>query len=197
MNLALSLTAYRSTIAATASPLEYATHIRHINLENWAFLDKSLSFLSTTLPPDLQEYIRKPEFAALCPWDQFLSEYERYHSQQDIRRRVFRVLLHREVTWILANPILEQLQTLVTPVSDINRYLGVVDRLRRLECVRCLLDEIYDCRPAEAPRATEEWSAKAQERKNKSMGSLAQFVEDHTQLFKGKLKIATCQSSSI
>lgn len=197
VTLALDLAAYRSTIAtATANLLDYAAHIRHIKLNGWAFPKNSLFSLST-FSSELQEYVEGPEFTALCPWDQFPPEHGRYSSQQNIRRRVLRVLLHREITWILANPILEQLQTLVIPVSDINRYLGVLDRLGRLECVRFLLDEFYDCHPAEAPRATEEWSAKAQERKNKSMGSLVRFVESHTQLFKGQLKIATCYASFI
>ncbi|KAG9069475.1 hypothetical protein KI688_010378 [Linnemannia hyalina] len=195
--LALNLTAYRSTIAtAPTSPLDYAAQIRCINLQDWAFLNQSVFYLST-LQPDLQEYIDGPEFTVLCPWDQFLPEYERNNDSPIIRQGFLRVLLRRELTWTLANPILEQLQTLVIPVSDINRYLGVLDRLGRLECVRFLVDEVYSCGPGGALRVTEEWSAKAQEREKKSMGSLVRFVESHTQLFKGQLKIATCHSSSI
>ncbi|KAF9145379.1 hypothetical protein BGX30_009178 [Mortierella sp. GBA39] len=194
--LALNLAAYRSTVAtATTSPLDYAAQIRRINLHGWTFLNLSIFHLST-LQPDLQEYIDGPEFTVLCSWDQFLPEYERNNDSPVIRQGFLRVLLHRELTWTLANPIFEQLQTLVIPVSDINRYLGVLDRLGRLECVRFLVDEIYSCGPM-ARRVTEEWSAKAQERENKSMGSLVRFVESHTQLFKGQLKIATCHSSSI
>ncbi|KAF9546212.1 hypothetical protein EC957_009951 [Mortierella hygrophila] len=194
--LALNLAAYRSTIATvTTNPLDYAAQILHINLHGWAFLNRSI-FYPSSLQPDLQEYVNGPEFTVLCSWDQFLPEYERNHSPV-IRHEFFRALLHRELTWTLANPILEQLQTLVIPVSDINRYLGVLDRLGRLECVRFLVDEIYSCGPEGVVRVTEEWSAKAQERENKSMGSLVRFVESHTQLFKGQLKIATCHSSSI
>ncbi|KAH7038793.1 hypothetical protein BKA57DRAFT_474201 [Linnemannia elongata] len=195
--LTLNLAAYRASIAnVTATPLDYAAHIRHINLDDWAFADQSRWSLST-LTPDLWEYMYGPEFTVLCPWDQFLPEYDRFNIQHLVRQGVLRILLHRKLTWILANPILEQLQTLVIPVSDITRYLGVIDRLGRLECVQFMSDEIYGSHPADAPIATEEWSAIAQERQNKSMGSLVRFVEIHAQLFKGRLKIATCTSSSI
>ncbi|KAG0068334.1 hypothetical protein BGZ89_004905 [Linnemannia elongata] len=195
--LALNLAAYRASIAnVTATTLDYAAHIRHINLDDWAFADQPRWSLST-LTPDLREYMYGPEFTVLCPWDQFLPEYDRFNIQHLVRQGVLRILLHRKLTWILANPILEQLQTLVIPVSDISRYLGVIDRLGRLECVQFMSDEIYGSHPADAPIATEEWSAIAQERQNKSMGSLVRFVEIHAQLFKGRIKIATCSSSSI
>ncbi|KAF8944346.1 hypothetical protein BGZ47_004352 [Haplosporangium gracile] len=186
VRLPLKLAAYRNTTTTTiTSPLDYAAYNRHIYLEDWAFTNKS-PWSIPTLPPDVQEYIDGPEFMALCPMHQFLPDYE-----PDV------LLLLREVTWMLAGPILEQLQTLVIPVSDITRYLGVLRRLGRLECVRFVLDEIYDCYSAEFARATEEWGAKTKERKNKAMGSLVGFVESHTQLFKGQVRIATCHPSSV
>ncbi|KAF9142858.1 hypothetical protein BG015_000649 [Linnemannia schmuckeri] len=196
VRLPFNLAAYRNaTITAITSSLDYAAHVRHISLEDWAFTN--ISFSISMLPPDVQEYIDEPEFMAFYPVDQFLPEYERYNSQQAFRQRCLRVMLHREVTWMLANPILEQLQTLAIPVSDVTRYLSVLDRLGRLECVRFVLDEIYDCHPEEATGATEEWSSKTREHKNKSMGFLVRFVENHTQLFKGQLRVATCHPSSV
>jgi hypothetical protein len=143
-------------------------------------------------PPDVQEYINGPEFRALYPFDLFLLGYDRPGQQSSIRPLCLRMLLHRELTWMLAYPILEQLQTLVIPVSDVNRYLGVLDRLGQLRCVHFFLDEVYDYHPSEAGRATEEWIARAQARKDKPMKLLLQFVERHTQLFKGQLRIVTC-----
>ncbi|KAG9069530.1 hypothetical protein KI688_010433 [Linnemannia hyalina] len=57
----------------------------------------------------------------------------------------------REVTRIIASPILEQLQTLTIPVSDIKRYIGVIDQLLELENVLFILDELFVYDPSDIP----------------------------------------------
>lgn len=197
VSLHFNIAAYRSTITISTNPrpLNYAAHIRHLSLQGWAF--SKPRFHKKVYPPEVQEYINGPEFMALYPFDLFVLRYEHSDRQNTIRLLCLRMLLHREATWMLASPILEQLQTLVIPTSDVNRYLGVLDRLGQLECVRFLLDEVFDFHPAEERLATEEWIERAQARKDKAMGSLLQFVERHTQLFNGQLRIVTCHSSYI
>ncbi|KAI9236931.1 MAG: hypothetical protein BYD32DRAFT_437034 [Podila humilis] len=48
--------------------------------------------------------------------------------------------LHTETTWILCGPILDQLQGIVIPVSDIDRYFDEVHRLSSLQSVTFQLD---------------------------------------------------------
>ncbi|OAQ32617.1 hypothetical protein K457DRAFT_29884 [Linnemannia elongata AG-77] len=50
-------------------------------------------------------------------------------QQQSISLQYSRKAHSREVNWILANPIPKQLQTLIIPVSDIRRYIGIIERL--------------------------------------------------------------------
>ncbi|KAG0290226.1 hypothetical protein BGZ96_006315 [Linnemannia gamsii] len=174
VSLHFNLAAYRGTvtIATNSRPLDYAAHIRHLGLQDWAFSEPR--FQLKLYPPEVQEYFNGPEFTALYPYDIFVLGYERPIFQRTIRLLCLRMLLHREATWMLASPILEQLQTLVIPASD-----------------------VFDFHPAEEIRATEGWIARAQARKDKAMGSLLQFVKCHTQLFIGQLRIVTCHPSFI
>ncbi|KAK3808105.1 MAG: LOW QUALITY PROTEIN: hypothetical protein JOS17DRAFT_766172 [Linnemannia elongata] len=86
----------------------------------------------------------------------------------------------RELVWTLATPILEQLESLSIPLSDIARYRLAIDRLPRLEHVRFVLDVVYDDTPSEGP--TNHMS------QNDAMQAVVQFVEEHTRVFRGRLK---------
>ncbi|KAG0250736.1 hypothetical protein BGZ95_007109, partial [Linnemannia exigua] len=67
-----------------------------------------------------------------------------FYSKNDLLWRCHGAVVLRELNWAFANPVLEQLETLSIPLSDIHRYHQVVDRLPRLELIYFLLDEVYD-----------------------------------------------------
>lgn len=89
-------------------------------------------------------------------------------------------VVFKELIWTLATPILEQLESLSIPLSDISRYRHAIDRLPRLEHVRFILDVIYDNTPADGP--TNHIS------EDNAMQTIVQFVEEHTRVFRGRLK---------
>ncbi|KAK3824152.1 MAG: hypothetical protein JOS17DRAFT_269897 [Linnemannia elongata] len=65
-------------------------------------------------------------------------------SQDASLMNLFQVMFHRETSWTLAEPILEQLRSLTISVSDVERYhqIGVIGRrLRSLEKVRFMMDD--------------------------------------------------------
>ncbi|KAF9929517.1 hypothetical protein FBU30_001487 [Linnemannia zychae] len=94
-----------------------------------------------------------------------------------------RAVAYQELMWTLSNPILEQLESLCIPLSDIHRYHEVIGRLSRLEEVFFVLDDIYD------RRIRTSYPSVLGLRHNKAMQDIILFVEEHTRLFKGCLKI--------
>lgn len=97
-------------------------------------------------------------------------------------------VLYREVIWSLAEPILEQLELLSFPLSDIRRYLLIVDRLVRLASVHVYLDMVFDC------ECCDESSIPQEPRRLRKKGvfhDLVQFVEAHARIFPGRLETVT------
>ncbi|KAG9060903.1 hypothetical protein KI688_007860 [Linnemannia hyalina] len=74
----------------------------------------------------------------------------------------------------------QDLESLSIPLSDITRYRHAIDRLPRLDHVRFILDVIYDNTPADGP--TDRIS------RDDAMQAVVQFVEEHTRVFRGRLK---------
>ncbi|KAF9148404.1 hypothetical protein BG015_009866 [Linnemannia schmuckeri] len=93
--------------------------------------------------------------------------------------------LYRNTLWALATPVLDQLEALESPLSDIFRWTRVVDRLARLETLRFCLDEVpfnnASIISVDGNGASEAYKVKATQ-------ALSHFVREHTQLFRGQLK---------
>ncbi|KAF9541135.1 hypothetical protein EC957_003377 [Mortierella hygrophila] len=100
------------------------------------------------------------------------------------------IIVYREVIWSLASPILDQLESLTIPLSEIDRYLQVVNRLGRLECIDLSIDEVYETGDLGLDESTEQC-------KDKAMRALMQFVEDHVRLSPGRLRTVNICDSSI
>ncbi|KAG0050414.1 hypothetical protein BGZ89_003847 [Linnemannia elongata] len=97
-------------------------------------------------------------------------------------------VLYREATWSLAEPILEQLESLSFPISDIRRYLLIVGRLVRLARVHVHLDMVFYCECCDESNIAQE---PRRMRKKRAFHDLIQFVEAHVRLFPGCLKTVT------
>jgi hypothetical protein len=102
----------------------------------------------------------------------------------------------------VAEPILEQLQGLTIPISDIDRYLEVVGRLGTLKQVTFVLDEPFDFNARHYASITQknpewvrirekegrvprEWTGK--KRKAETMRKMVKFVKEHSLMFRGQL----------
>ncbi|KAF9087614.1 hypothetical protein BGX23_007999 [Mortierella sp. AD031] len=102
-------------------------------------------------------------------------------------QRCYQVLFFREASWVLASPILEQLQSLSIHLSQIGRYAAEVGRLRNLKTVIFIIDEIaLEPRLVRMPGKRE--SEKERRENAVRFRPMVQFVEEHVRLFGGVLK---------
>ncbi|KAG0319265.1 hypothetical protein BGZ97_002499, partial [Linnemannia gamsii] len=162
--------------SSASTQFDYLSHVRHINQARcgagkygfWPANDSLSTEESAYIEEHSDEVVTvAPDFAKLLHGKRHLF-YFHYLS------------LLRETTWALANPILDQLESLTVSLSDICRYQRVVDRLGRLESICFLQDEIYQCGDTidEGPRV----------RREKAMRAMVEFVEAHARKFPGGLK---------
>ncbi|KAF9130236.1 hypothetical protein BGX30_013593 [Mortierella sp. GBA39] len=93
--------------------------------------------------------------------------------------------LYRDTLWTLSAPVLDQLEELSFPLSDIYRWTGVVGRLGRLETLRFVLDEIPPDKSSTDLVIDDEATRLY---KNEAMQALVHFVSEHTRIFKGRLQ---------
>ncbi|KAF9079965.1 hypothetical protein BGX23_002886 [Mortierella sp. AD031] len=186
-----------NTPGKTNSPIEYFAHIRDLCLERWS-TGPHYSWDFKDPSAEVQEYIQTDKFKALCHMDRLCPDYaRRFKPETKLLFYYFRVILNREANWALASPILGQVRTLTIPISDIGRYLRVVDRLESLEHVRFRLDEAFDYGPREATTLDAEFTRATRMRKDKVMQDLVRFVREHCQHFKGTIKTATFSDSGL
>ncbi|KAK3809852.1 MAG: hypothetical protein J3R72DRAFT_499072 [Linnemannia gamsii] len=168
------------TPSSLCSPLDYFAHIRH--LDHFALIiEKPIGIFID------DSYMETDEYKSLCSIDRILPWCLSDFDPEVVN---YWPVLRREVTWAIARPILEQLRSLVVFVSDIRRFLGVVDRLVNLEKVRFSLDEVLDYGEEyeEEDNMTEELINTAQKHKAESMRAVVEFVREHTRLFKDRLR---------
>ncbi|KAG0287262.1 hypothetical protein BGZ96_008802 [Linnemannia gamsii] len=177
------------------SPLHYIVHLRRLDLGRWTDVIPICAYYST--PADnIVDYLKTPEFQSIAGLEHLLPSYTRRNiPDQYGLQAAFRIVLFREVNWALANPILEQLQSLTIPASDIRRYLGIVGRLRGLEQVWFHLDVIFEYSAGDieldGPESQEIWTA-TRMRKEEITQDMIQFVRTHAQQFPGRLKSVVC-----
>ncbi|KAG0282049.1 hypothetical protein BGZ96_000885 [Linnemannia gamsii] len=115
---------------------------------------------------------------SICVLPTYVSSYS---SENEFLRDLHKTILYRETVWSLAFPILDQLESLTIPLSDIDRYVEAIDRLGRLERIDVCIDEVYE----DGNRLVDEPTRQCKE---KAMGTLLHFVENHGRLFVGRLR---------
>ncbi|KAG0035070.1 hypothetical protein BGZ81_001129, partial [Podila clonocystis] len=111
------------------------------------------------------------------------------------------------LTWTLCAPHLEQLRSMDMPLSHTSLYLAVVDRFQSLTSVRFVFDAscasvslptlvapyLADWAP---PGGVAAYSGSLEERLDRAYESMACFVEEHMQLFRGpQIRQVTCPES--
>ncbi|KAG0036724.1 hypothetical protein BGZ83_003631, partial [Gryganskiella cystojenkinii] len=120
-----------------------------------------------------------------------------------LKKSVFRygalsVTLRRDLTWTLCSPVLEQIHSLIIPLSDISRYLDSIERFQSLKSVTFIMDELLTLPPPlffngppVAPNGR--YSQQLEEglsRQNHQFTSMIEFVRLHSLLFRGQLRTA-------
>ncbi|KAF9118962.1 hypothetical protein BGW39_000706 [Mortierella sp. 14UC] len=157
---------------------DYLSYIRYLNMEIWA-IDMEMIWPYRGVcqyPVGFEDYVARSHANELQHDPHFRRSLRKYYH----------TLLYQEAVWALANPILEQLQSLYIPVSDTRRYLNAISRLSRLEDVQFILK----CARAERPRYSEEKKA-AVTYKEETLKLMLEFVQEHARLFPALLKSAT------
>ncbi|KAF9083128.1 hypothetical protein BGX23_011764 [Mortierella sp. AD031] len=165
------------------SPIDYLGHVRDLNLKSsavnmdWIWQDdrRAREFV--------EEYVGGTEFEYQSPLDCALARSFDDDDDDDERylRQGHHALIYREAVWCLSNPILEQLQSLTIPVSEIGRYRPVVGRLRSLKNFSGDDDGVGVVHEIRI-------------RKEAALRATVEFVKDHGRLFSGRLKKANFSS---
>ncbi|KAG9069604.1 hypothetical protein KI688_010508 [Linnemannia hyalina] len=178
------------SMSPTSRSIDYHGLIRHLNIYPSTFL----VYNSAGTP--------KPNYAvekAYIHGQTFLDMYLKDRkdatcvktSQSSLLLQYYPNVLHREATWTLAAPILDQLESLTILLSDLDRYCQVVDRLGRLEHLVVYLDVAFTCYCC--MRSPNEQRRKLRE--EATMRQLVQLVKDHISIFPGRLKTVATYNS--
>ncbi|KAF9537448.1 hypothetical protein EC957_008273 [Mortierella hygrophila] len=173
-----------------ASSLDYLSHIRQLDGRN---LFPGLYGPFATLSPDLTAFIRGDDFFTLAQLDHLPPTYEDdFLDQGELCQHSLSAVVNRIVHWTIAFPILEQLEVIVLPISNIGRYLDNVGRFGSLRRVIVSMDKVFECEQRgvvgggdlDRVQVWEVFAASKQE----AMDKLVQFFTEHTRIFPGCLQ---------
>ncbi|KAG0377815.1 hypothetical protein BGX24_005368 [Mortierella sp. AD032] len=177
--------------STASSPLNYLAHIRHLHQQDWIIgIDQLWKWHQA--PPGVTEYILSQEFKIMCESFKFHNKNSfepGRHEEPREYQLCYRVLFYLEASWALANPILEQLQSLTIPLLDIERYMepSAMRRMGKLEHVHFVagnhLLNVY----RRLGEDSEEWKSIEGELRE----PMIQFVEEHIQWHGGVLREVT------
>ncbi|KAG9069591.1 hypothetical protein KI688_010495 [Linnemannia hyalina] len=188
-------------------PLNYLGHLRCLDFPMGRFTNSILQERDE-LSEDEVAYIEGGEFWSQCPVgnnsmtpdtnssSMELDDDNNSMDSNDLKERLDRrrkelawyfweVGLYRDTLWTLSTPVLDQLEGLSFPLSDIYRWTGVVGRLGRLETLKFVLDEIPPDKSSIDPINDDEATRLY---KDEAMQLLVHFVREHTRIFKGQLQ---------
>ncbi|KAG0073699.1 hypothetical protein BGZ90_011376 [Linnemannia elongata] len=102
---------------------------------------------------------------------------------------LYPIVIYRELIWSLSVPILDQLESLTLPLSDVQRYHNVLHRLRNLKRIHFVKDLNMGCRKCGYGRLTDIQTSTTKEAND----SIARFFEDYALLFPDhRLEGTTC-----
>ncbi|KAK3824141.1 MAG: hypothetical protein JOS17DRAFT_792804 [Linnemannia elongata] len=168
------------TVAATATAMskppmfDYITQIRHLTPQPWTIgLDQFWKWNHP--PPGVSDFILSQEFQDLCNQANLLPtedwSLQEIRTSSDFWSWCFQVLFQCKSNWVLADSIMEQLQSLTIPFSDLGRYAepATMCRMKRLERVHFILEFLSE--------------AKEQEEYLEKLRDTVRFVKEHMRLF--------------
>ncbi|OAQ32629.1 hypothetical protein K457DRAFT_123261 [Linnemannia elongata AG-77] len=170
---------------SASTQFNYLRYVRHINHINHTDYDEPFSSEETAYRKEHKDDLQRqcqlddvvvPPYSFVNNWDGNRKDQTFYH--------LHRVILLREATWALASLILDQLESLTLPLSDIGRYRAVIERFGRLERLCFFQDEVY----VSGGRYNYPPSIM---RGDAAMQAMVQFVKEHVRLFPGRLKTVT------
>lgn len=120
-----------SPISASSGPtqFDYLSHVRHINHPRYGERQYRFwtdgKFLSTEESAYIEEHSN--DVVLQCQLDDVTvaPDFSRFMQEKELAYYLHEINLFRKTTWALANPILDQLESLTVPLSDVHRYREV------------------------------------------------------------------------
>ncbi|KAG0338893.1 hypothetical protein BG000_003170, partial [Podila horticola] len=145
--------------------------------------------------PKTIEYLKKSGFLAQyreygLPMGLPMSLYNNL-TDKVLHLKTFCILSRRALTWALCSPSLENMRKLDIPLSDIERYLGVIHRLESLSGVTFVMDEQYIFNSMDLSRISSNdpiKEAQIRQRATTVFDNMILFVKRHTLTFKNVLR---------
>ena len=145
-------------------PVDYLSFVRHVNFDHCVF-EYPRTALDLSYNSALTEFLkrRKAKFAKGCARDRE-GRYSHGVPRLTINAR-------QQLTLALCIPVLEQVQSMAIPLSDIHRYIGLIPRFKGLKHIAFKVENgrYQDQQPE----------------------SIIKFVQRHTRLFKNQLQTVT------
>ncbi|KAG0277575.1 hypothetical protein BGZ95_005710 [Linnemannia exigua] len=192
-----SSTATLATTIPTARPptLDYLTLVQHLNQVPWAVGVDQLWKWSQA-PPGVASFIITDEFVNQCQDANLIPDPSWVGIdglKLEFYQRCFQILFFRESSWVIAEPILEQLQSLTVPLSVVAKYLEspvTIQRLKRLDRFHFIMDKVSQNYNSILHRKDEASRAREDKEEDFLYGPVVRFVKEHTRFFPGVMKTA-------
>ncbi|KAG0271193.1 hypothetical protein BGZ95_001045, partial [Linnemannia exigua] len=178
--------------STSSSPLDYRTHIRHINLEP-GFVGVTFPLLHERIFHDsILGYIASKDFDDFYQAQPLSTIYGKPGlNESSVLYCYYTYILQHEVMWSLALPILEQLQSFtIQHTYSLKHFMRMIDRFRSLEEVRFLFMDFL-----EYIFLDPDWDTMTS-RGEAAAWEMVGFVREHARLFRGCLKTVHCFSAS-
>ncbi|KAK3824227.1 MAG: hypothetical protein JOS17DRAFT_833787 [Linnemannia elongata] len=193
-----------STATSSNLPLDYHAHIRHLNIPSLDREELRWSNLSSLINSQQSAYIQSVEFDQSYQSNPFLPIYATHVGDKgSILRWYYQVVLYHEALWNLAHPFLGQLQSLSIPMHYFDRFHNVVHRFQNLELVHFMTSDVFEPNFDEGADTDSESDDRIDKRKavmqrrDELVQEMRRFVQDHIQLFKGRLKSVRCLEDKV
>ncbi|KAF9545486.1 hypothetical protein EC957_010902 [Mortierella hygrophila] len=176
---------------------DYLAHVRNLtpprnNYRKWDRHDRLLLFNYLEQPnfsKVAMKYIHSPAYLAFCPPFRADPDCNRHSDPDMMLLYLYPIVVYRELIWSLSVPILEQLESLTLPLSDVQRYHNVLHRLRNLKWIHIVKDLKVGCRVC----GYGNWTNIQESTTKEANDSLAQFLKDYALVFPGhRLDGVTC-----
>ncbi|KAF9174157.1 hypothetical protein BGX21_000514 [Mortierella sp. AD011] len=126
-------------------------------------------------------------------------EHNPYRPQDVYLQQYLSVDLRVQLTWAICSSVLENIRSLVIPLSDICRYNAVVHRFKNLVHVTFKLDKKLkygDFFQMNLQESDPRRYADLQRERVQSLEGMIQFVKSHVNLFPHQLQCANCPDNN-
>ncbi|KAG9069548.1 hypothetical protein KI688_010451 [Linnemannia hyalina] len=176
---------------------DYLAYVRNLtpprnNYRTWDRQDRLLLFNYFQQPnfsKETMKYIHSPDYLASCPPFRATPDCGRHSDPDMMLLYLYPIVVYRELIWSLSVPILDQLESLTLPLSDVQRYHNVLHRLRNLKWIHIVKDLQVGCQFCGYGDVSFNQSSTTKEAND----ALARFLKDYVLLFPGHhLEGVTC-----